>query len=95
MANTSFTIEKPSRDSNNYTVYEWNNGEQTPIFTWSGENSYGGLKESRQAIGKYLQETGCILNSVFDHRCIIHDRDYNPPPFEWTVEEYLIGVPTK
>lgn len=87
-----FSIEKATRDSGDYFVYECKNGKRELIFKRFGKNPYGGLKEARQAIGLYLQKCGYGLNEVFEHYCVIYDRENNSP-LEWTLERYLIGVP--
>ncbi|MED3649606.1 hypothetical protein [Heyndrickxia sporothermodurans] len=92
MGNYYFSIEKSTRDSGNYIVYEWKNGVSKKIFENFGK-PYGGLKEARQKIGEHLQKSGHTLNKVFEHQTIIHDRKNNPSKKGWTVEEYLIGVP--
>ncbi|HDR6295699.1 hypothetical protein CQZ91_29075 [Bacillus cereus] len=96
MKNYYFSIEKATKDSGNYIVYECKDGQREQVFERSQENAYGGLKESRQAIGSYLQQCGYGLKDVFTHYCVIHDdpdRKDNLKPHEWTVERYLMGIP--
>jgi hypothetical protein len=52
------------------------------------------LKEARQKIGEYLRISGHSLNQVILHQCIKMNRKKNPL-HEWTVDEYLLGVPLK
>ncbi|MFB3166585.1 hypothetical protein P5G62_005630 [Neobacillus sp. 179-C4.2 HS] len=92
MNNHLFTIEG-ERVSGNYVVYEWKNGYSQIICEIKGRH-HGGLKEARQMIGKYLKKNGHLLNKVIKHQCIKPGRKINPT-HEWTVDEYLIGVPLK
>lgn len=85
-----FTI-KGDKESGKYIVHE--SGKPQPIIEITGMH-YGGLKEARQRIGNYLKSKGHGLNSVFKHQCIKPVRKNNPF-HNWTVEEYLIGVPKK
>lgn len=92
MENYYFSIEKATRDSGDYIVYECKNGRRELVFERFGKNAYGGLKEARKAIGLHLQKREYGLNELFGHYCVIHDRETNPPLEEWTVERYLTGV---
>ncbi|KON66465.1 hypothetical protein AKG34_26345 [Peribacillus butanolivorans] len=92
MESSHFSIEKMSRESGDYIVYEWKDGVPEKIFENFGKH-YGGLKEARQKIGEHLQKSGYTIDKVFEHQCIIHTRKNNPPESdEWTVGRYLIGV---
>lgn len=92
MDNYFFTIEG-DKELGIYVAIEWHNGISKKIFENSGKY-YGGLKESRQAIGEYLRNSGYALNQVITHQCIKPNRKRNPF-HEWTVDEYLLGVPIK
>ena len=92
MNNYFFTIEG-DKETGSYVVTEWNNGNSKEIFKNNGMH-YGGLKEARQVIGQYLRNNGHQINTVFTHQCIKPNREKNPI-HEWTVDEYLKGVPHK
>lgn len=85
-----FTIEG-DRLSGKYTVTEYANGNSVKIFE-SIERHNGGLKEARQMIGEHLKKSGYPMNKVFSHQCIKEGRRNNPV-HEWTVNEYLTGIP--
>ncbi len=87
---SSFTIIG-DKESGNYIVIE--NGKPGPIIEITGVH-YGGLKEARQRIGNHLKSNGHDLNRVFEHQCIKPVRKNNPV-LNWTVEEYLVGVPSR
>ncbi|MEH7248938.1 hypothetical protein V7114_19385 [Neobacillus niacini] len=87
-----FTIEG-DRVSGKYIVFESHNGHSENIFEVIGRHN-GGLKEARQTIGEYLKKSGYPLNKAFKHQCVKPGRKYNPL-HEWTIDEYLIGVPLK
>jgi hypothetical protein len=91
--NTHFFTIEGDRVSGRYIVVEWNNGKSQKILEVA-EKHNGGLKEARHTIGKYLRESGYPLNKVFKHQCIKPGRKNNPS-HEWTIDEYLIGVPLK
>ncbi|MCM3671085.1 hypothetical protein M3181_19170 [Mesobacillus maritimus] len=90
MLNHFFIIEG-DKETGNYVVMELNNGSSKKIFE-NRAKYYGGLKEARQAIGSYLINCGYSCNQVFLHQCIKPNRKFNPT-HEWTVEQYLFGVP--
>lgn len=91
MESSYFSIEKINRDSGDYIVYEWKNSVREKIGNFG--KRYGVLKEARQKIGEHLQKSGNSLDKVFEHQCIIHTRNNNPPESdEWTVGRFLIGV---
>ncbi|MEN8698437.1 hypothetical protein [Bacillus infantis] len=92
MINYFFTIQG-DRISGKYIVVEWKDGKSNKILEIN-ERYYGGLKESRQFIGDYLRKSGHPCTKVFQHQCIKPNRKNNPY-HDWTVEEYLIGVPLK
>ncbi|MFD0682388.1 MULTISPECIES: hypothetical protein [unclassified Paenibacillus] len=91
MLNYHFKTEG-SKETGDYKVYECNNGNCKLIYEINGLINIGGLKEARQAIGRYLISNGHSVDKVFQHQCIKPGREKNPT-HKWTVQNYLIGVP--
>lgn len=91
--NTYFFTIEGDRVSGKYIVVEWCNGKSQKILEINGRH-HGGLKEARQMIGEYLKKSEHPLGKVFKHQCIKPGRKNNPS-YEWTIDEYLIGVPLK
>ncbi|SMQ78363.1 hypothetical protein SAMN05444673_3387 [Bacillus sp. OV166] len=92
MKNHFFTIEG-DKESGRYIVIEWQNGNSKNLFEIEGRLK-GGLKEARQMIGEYLLKNGHSLDKTIWHQCIKPGRKNNPS-HEWTIDEYLMGVPLK